>query len=149
VVAKVGYAIKDGVTDTGKAVGGAAQSVGRRARTVAEKTADTTAGAVNKTRDFANDTGDATARGAKTVGVGAHRATRRVSHVLVGRSDAELSRDVRDVLSGDPQTASVKSEVKSGAVTLTLPPESRTDLSAAITRIRRIDGVQSVMVVHQ
>lgn len=139
---RIGYGAKDTVTGARDTTVNAGKSVKKGA----EKAVDTTK---NKTFELAQDAGDATVKGAKKVGNKTvdttTRAGRRVSDVFVGRSDSELQRDVRDVLEAHEDTARVRSEVKDGAVKLF--PKDSVDISEAVSNIRKLSGVRSVMVV--
>ena len=119
---------------------------GKSVKNTAEKALDTTK---EKSKELASDAGDATLKGAKKAGNKTTdvttRAGRRVSDVFVGRSDAELQRDIRDALESDEKTARVRSEVKEGDVKL-FPKEGQ-DVSSAVSRIRKISGVRSVVVI--
>ncbi|HYE74362.1 MAG TPA: peptidoglycan-binding domain-containing protein [Blastocatellia bacterium] len=155
LIPKIGYGVKDKASATGEAVTNTAQSVKETAKSGAEKTVDKTtelaSDAVDKTGEVAQDAGSATVGGVKKVGrkVGdkTTRAGQRVGEVFVGRSDADIQSRVRDVLSRDESTTRVRSEVKDGAVRLTA--DASIDLSNAVSSIRKISGVKSVVVVSQ
>ncbi|MBS1810296.1 MAG: peptidoglycan-binding protein [Acidobacteria bacterium] len=142
LIPRIGYGAKDSVTGARDATVNAGKSV----KKTTEKALDTTK---DKSKELASDTGDATLKGAKKVGNKTTdvttRAGRRVSEVFVGRSDADLQRDIRDALESDEKTARVRSEVKEGDVKLF--PKEGLDVSDAVSRIRKISGVRSVMVV--
>jgi hypothetical protein len=144
---RIGYAVKDGTVATGKAVGGTVKAVGEHGKSGAEKAVEATTGAAAKTGEVAQSAGEGTADAATTVGRGTARTARRAREVLVGRSDEEINRDVRAILQNDPRTVMVRSEIKSGAVTLITEQEQ--DLSAAVEKIRKIEGVRSAVVVYQ
>lgn len=155
LIPKIGYGAKDTASATGDAVSNTARSVRDTAKSGAEKTVDKTTelatGAADKTGEVARDAGSATVGGAKKVGRKVTdkttRAGQRVGEVFVGRSDADIQSNVRDVLSRDEHTARVRSEVKNGAVRLTA--DSSIDLSNAVSSIRKISGVKSVVVISQ
>lgn len=142
LIPRLGYGAKDSVTGARDATVNAGKSV----KKTTEKALDTTK---DKTVELAQDTKDATIKGAKKVGNKTTdtsvRAGRRVSEVFVGRSDAELQRDIRDALESDEKTARVRSEVKEGNVKLF--PKEDLDVSDAVSRIRKISGVRSVVVI--
>ena len=142
LIPRIGYGAKDSVTGARDATVNAGKSV----KKTTEKAIDTTK---DKTVELAQDTKDATVKGAKKVGNKTAdtsvRAGRRVSDVFVGRSDADLQRDIRDALESDEKTARVRSEVKEGNVKLF--PKEGLDVSDAVSRIRKVSGVRTVMVI--
>jgi hypothetical protein len=142
LIPRIGYGAKDTVTGARDTTVNAGKSVKKGA----EKAVDTTK---NKSVELAQDAGDATVKGAKKVGNktvdSTTRAGRRVSDVFVGRSDSELQRDIRDILEAKEETARVRSEVKDGAVKLF--PKEGVEVSDAVSSIRKLSGVRSVMVV--
>jgi peptidoglycan hydrolase-like protein with peptidoglycan-binding domain len=142
LIPRIGYGAKDTVTGARDTTINAGKSV----KNGAEKAVDTTK---NKSVELAQDAGDATVKGAKKVGNKTvdttTRAGRRVSDVFVGRSDSELQRDIRDILEAKEDTARVRSEVKDGAVKLF--PKEGVEVSDAVSSIRKLSGVRSVMVV--
>lgn len=142
LIPRIGYGAKDtviGARDT-------TVNAGKSVKKSAEKAVDTTK---NKSVEMAQDASDATVKGAKKVGNKTvdttTRAGRRVSDVFVGRSDSELQRDIRDILEAKEDTARVRSEVKDGAVKLF--PKDGVEVSDAVSSIRKLSGVRSVMVV--
>lgn len=155
LIPKIGYSVKDGATATGEAVSSTAKSardsVKAGVEKVGVKTKDVATDAADKTGEAARTAGSATVGGVKKVGRKVsdrtQRTGQRVSEVLVGRSDADIQRDVRDVLARDERTARVRSEVKDGAVRLTAGAD--VDLSEAVSGIRKIGGVKSVIVISQ
>ncbi|MEP7271819.1 MAG: peptidoglycan-binding domain-containing protein [Acidobacteriota bacterium] len=149
ILPRIGYAIKDETTNAGKAIGGAARTVGRGARTGAQKTVDVSQDAAGKTGETAKTAGDKSVDGARTVGRGVQKASTEVTEVAIGRSDERIHKDVRDVLNGDDNTRSILSNVKEGRVTLTTEVKSDADLSPAISDIRKISGVRSVVVINK
>lgn len=142
LIPRIGYGAKDTVTGARDVTVEAGKSV----KKTTEKALDTTK---DKSKELADDAGTATVKGAKKVGNKTTdvttRAGRRVSEVFVGRSDADLQRDIRDALEADEKTARVRSEVKEGDVKLF--PKEGLDVSDAVSRIRKISGVRSVVVV--
>lgn len=142
LIPRIGYGAKDTVTGARDTTVNAGKSVKKGA----EKAVDTTK---DKTVELAQDASDATVRGAKKAGNKTvdttTRAGRRVSEVFVGRSDSELQRDIRDILEAKEETARVRSEVKDGAVKLF--PKEGVDVSDAVSGIRKLGGVRTVMVV--
>jgi peptidoglycan hydrolase-like protein with peptidoglycan-binding domain len=135
IVPKVGYAVKDTTTSTTGAVKGAATSAGKTVKAGADKTTET-----------ASDVGESTVNGAKAVGRGAQGATRKASDTLVGRSDADISEDVRKILAESPVTEKIRSRVDSGKVKLMPEGETTPDLDKAVTKIREVPGVKSVEI---
>ena len=138
--------IGNGAKDTVTGARDATVSAGKTVKKTTEKAIDTTKG---KSKELADDTGTAAVKGAKKVGNKTTevttRAGRRVSEVFVGRSDADLQRDIRDALEADEKTARVRSEVKEGDVKLFT--KDGLDVSSAVSRIRQISGVRSVVVI--
>jgi hypothetical protein len=142
LIPRIGYGAKDSVTGARDATVSAGKSVKDTTEKAVEATKD-------KSLELADDAGNAAVKGAKKVGNKTSdvtvRAGRRVSDVFVGRSDAELQRDIRDALEADEKTARVRSEVKDGDVKLF--PREGLDVSDAVSRIRQISGVRSVVVM--
>ncbi|MBX3280550.1 MAG: peptidoglycan-binding protein [Acidobacteria bacterium] len=149
VFPRIGSAVKNGAGASGRAVKGTAGKVARGVKGGASATADATSGAVDKTGDAAKSAGSATAGGARVVGRGVSDKASDVGEVFVGRSDADIHDDVREVLNSDTRTRYVKSEVKDGRVVLVSEGDSDRDLSSAVGRIRRLSGVKSVVVVDK
>jgi Putative peptidoglycan binding domain len=149
VLPTIGYGVKDAAVATGKAVGGAAVFVKRKTMAGAEKTKDVTTGALSKSKDTAQDVGQdvgkATADGARSVG----RGTSRAGNVLVGRSDADIHMDVREILEAKDETSNWYSEVKDGRVTIKTPPQHTEDTGELISAIRKVSGVRSVFVIAE
>ena len=145
VLPTIGYGVKDAAVATGKAVGGAAVFVKKKTVGGAEKTKDATTGALSQSKETAQDVGKATANGARTVG----RGTNRAGEVLVGRSDAEIHNDIREILEAKEETANWYSEVKDGRVTIKTPPEHKEDTGELISAIRKVSGVRSVVVIAE
>ena len=141
LIPRIGYGAKDSVTTARDTTVNAGKSVKKGT----EKVMDTTKA---KTVEMAQDTKDMTVKGAKRAGNATvdttTRAGRRVSDVFVGRSDADLQRDIRDILEAKDETARVRSEVKDGAVKLF--PKEGVDISDAVSSIRKVSGVRSVVV---
>ncbi|MBV9554841.1 MAG: peptidoglycan-binding protein, partial [Alphaproteobacteria bacterium] len=156
LIPKAGYAMKDGATATTNAVTNTAKGMKEGARSGLDKTTNAAGNAADKTGEMARDAGSVTVNGAKKVGRSTGRMAqktgeagtrtgRRVGEIFVGRSDADIQSDVRGVLQKDEQTVRVVSEVKNG--TVTLKADSGLDLSAAVSAVRKISGVKSVVVV--
>lgn len=142
LIPRIGYGAKDTVTGARDTTVNAGKSVKKGTERTLDKTRD-------KTVELAQDAGDATVKNAKKAGNKTvdttTRAGRRVSEVFVGRSDADLQRDIRDILEAKEETARVRSEVKEGDVKLF--PKEGVDVSDAVSSIRKVSGVRSVMVV--
>ena len=149
VLPKIGYAIKDGTTTGGKAVGKASAKVGRGTKSGARKTADATGSVAVKTGETAKSAGDATVEGVKSVGHGVQQVSSDVADATIGRSDADIHVDVRKVLNANEKTRSLRSEVNGGRVTVITSSRGEDDLSAVISQIRKVSGVKSVMVVSR
>lgn len=144
---KIGYAIKDGTTTGGKAIGRASAKVGRGTKSGARKTADATGSVAVKTGETAKSAGDATVDGVKSVGHGVQQVSADVADATVGRSDADIHVDVRKVMNASDKTRLLRSEVNDGRVTIITSPSGENDLSTTISQIRKISGVKSVMVI--
>jgi peptidoglycan hydrolase-like protein with peptidoglycan-binding domain len=142
---KIGYGVKDKVVSAGETISGTAGGVKKKAASGVDKTKDMTSGAVSKTKETAQGVGDSTAKGAKNVG----RETQRASDSLVGRSDADVQSDIREVLGTRPETEKWYSEVKDGRVTIKTPPDHNVDIGAVISDIRKVGGVKSVFVIAE
>ncbi len=159
-IPRLGYGVKDTATGARDTTVNAGKSVKRGT----EKAYDATTNAVknaadttkDKSKELAKDTGNATVKGAKKVSSATTsaakktsdasvRAGRKVGDVFVGRSDAEIQSDIRDALEKDEKTARVRSEVKDGAVRLSAKDD--VDLGDAVSRIRKVSGVRSVVVI--
>jgi peptidoglycan hydrolase-like protein with peptidoglycan-binding domain len=136
---KIGYEVKDATTDAGDAANSGAKKVGSGVRGGLEKTWDTGAGAVSKSKEVARGAGDATVKGLKNVG----RATGRI----FGGDNDDLREQVRRLLEDNPETISWHFEVKNGAVTIKTPPNHNADVGAVVSNIRQIAGVKSVFVI--
>jgi hypothetical protein len=149
VLPTIGYGVKDATVATGKAIGGAAVYVKRKTVGGAEKTKDVTTGALSQSKDTAQDVGNATANGARSVGRGASRGASRAGDVLVGRSDADIHLDIREILEANEETANWYSEVKDGRVTVKTPPQHNEDTGELISAIRKVSGVKSVFVIAE
>lgn len=146
---KMGYAIKDATTATGKAIGGTAKKIGGGAKAGGQKTAETTSTVISKSGETAKDAGDATADGARSVGKGVQHVSTEIADAAVGRSDANIHRDVRELLNSKPETQAIRSQVKDGRVTLTTEKNVQTDLGDVTSAIRKVSGVKSVMVINE
>jgi peptidoglycan hydrolase-like protein with peptidoglycan-binding domain len=136
---RIGYEVKDATVEAGDTAGGGAKKVGSGVRGGLEKTWDTGASALSKSKDVAREAGGATVKGVKSAG----RAGARVFK----RSDSDLEAQVRRLLEDDPETNSWRFNVKKGRVTIKTPPDHKADLGAVISNIRQIPGVESVFVV--
>jgi peptidoglycan hydrolase-like protein with peptidoglycan-binding domain len=137
---KIGYGVKDTTVNAGNAVTGGVKKVGSGARAGLEKTWDTGAATVSKSKEVVQDS---TIKGAKSAGRSAGRAGDR----LIGRSDAEVHADVRRTLEEDPETQFWYSDVKNGTVTIKTPRQHNADVGAVISNIRKVPGVKSVFVI--
>lgn len=141
---KMAYGVADGTAATGRAVGGAAATTGKGVKTGVNKTVGATTGAADKTGDIAVNVGEATVGGVKDAKQGTERAGRRVNDALIGRSDAEISADVRDLLDRDPQTAKMRFTVKDGVVKLEAASDEAEALSKLTGQIGELPGVKAV-----
>jgi peptidoglycan hydrolase-like protein with peptidoglycan-binding domain len=139
----IGYGIKDATSATGRAVSSAAVRVKEGTQTGLEKTWDAGSTVVSKTKETAQGVGTATVKGARSVG----RGTQKASTAMIGRSEAVVQADVREVLDAKPETEKWFSSVKSGTVTLKIPPQNKADVGAVVSEIRKIPGVKSVFVI--
>jgi peptidoglycan hydrolase-like protein with peptidoglycan-binding domain len=139
---RIGYGAKDAVTGARDTTVNTGKSVKKTTERTLDKTRD-------KTVELTQQAGDATVKNAKKAGNKTvdttTRASRRVTNVFVGRSDADLQRDIRDILEAKEETARVRSEVKDGAVKLF--PKEDVDVSDAVSSIQKLSGVRSVVVV--
>ncbi|MCI0337490.1 MAG: peptidoglycan-binding protein [Acidobacteria bacterium] len=145
ILPAIGYGIKDKTVSTGKAMGNTANKVKDKTEAGYDKTKAAGSGAVSKTKEVAQDVGDTTKKGAKTV----ERGTQAASDTVVGRSDADIQSDLRELLSENPETEKWYSEVKSGQVTIKTPPQHKVDVGPVISSIRKISGVKSVFVIAE
>jgi peptidoglycan hydrolase-like protein with peptidoglycan-binding domain len=136
---RIGYEVKDTTIEAGDTASGGAKKVGSGVRSGLEKTWDTGASAVSKSKDVARGAGSATIKGVKSAG----RAGARVFK----RSDSDLQAQVRRLLEDDPETRSWRFDVKKGRVTIKTPPDHNANLGAVISNIRQIPGVESIFVV--
>jgi hypothetical protein len=146
---KIGYAIKDGTTTGGKAIGRTSAKVGRGTKSGAKKTAEATGSVAARTGEAAKSAGDATVDGVKSVGQGAQQVSSEVADATVGRSDADIHVDVRKVLNAGEKTRLLRSEVNGGRVTIITSPGAEDDLSPVVSKIRKVSGVKSVMVLSR
>src|SRR5262245_13170167 len=137
VLPTIGYGVKDAAVTTGKAVGGAAVFVKNKTVAGAEKTKELATGGASQSKETARDVGKATARGARAVG----RGTSRAGETLIGRSDADIHQDIREILEANEETANWYSEVKDGRVTVKTPPQHNEDTGDLIASIRKVSGV--------
>ncbi len=145
VLPSIGYGVKDTATATGQAATGAANKVKSTTKSGYEKTRDAGDTAVSKTKETAQSVSDTTKKGAKTVGQG----TQRASDALVGRSDADIQTDVRDVLTESTGAEKWYSDVKNGVVTIKTPAQHNVDVGAVVSNIRKVAGVKSVFVIAE
>jgi hypothetical protein len=136
---KVGYEVKDATVAAGDAASGGAKKVETGIRGGLEKTWDTGAGAVTKSKDVARSAGDATIRGVKSAG--------RFGARIFKRSDSDLEEQVRRLLENNPETNSWRFEVKKGTVTIKTPRNHNADVGEVVSNIRQIPGVESIFVV--
>jgi peptidoglycan hydrolase-like protein with peptidoglycan-binding domain len=136
---KIGYEVKDATTGAGDAASGGAKKVGSGVRAGLEKTWDTGAGAVSKSKEVAQGAGGATVRGLKSAG--------RAGARIFKRGDSDLEEQIRRLLEDNPETKSWSFEVKKGKVTVKTPPNHNADVGEVISNIRKIPGVESVFVV--
>ncbi|MGH9831746.1 MAG: peptidoglycan-binding domain-containing protein [Blastocatellia bacterium] len=142
---KIGYGVKDTATSAGGAATGAAKKVGSGVRTGVEKTWEAGGTTVSKSKEAVQGAPGVALKGAKSAGRGAERAGAR----LIGRSDAEIHEEVRRTLEDNPETKYWYSEVKNGMVTVKTPPQSKADIGAVVSNIRKVAGVKSVFVIAQ
>jgi peptidoglycan hydrolase-like protein with peptidoglycan-binding domain len=145
VLPSIGYGIKDKVVATGRTLDGAATKVKVKTEAGYDKAKGAGGGAVSKTKEVGQEMGSTTARGVRAIGRGAQRA----GDMIVGRSDADIQTDVRELLKGDSETEKWYSEVKSGMVTIKTPPQHSANVGTVISDIRKIAGVKSVFVIAE
>jgi peptidoglycan hydrolase-like protein with peptidoglycan-binding domain len=145
VLPSIGYGIKDKTVATGRTLDGAATKVKGKAEAGYDKVKGTGGGAVSKTKEVAQAVGGTTAKGVRAIGRGLERA----GDMIVGRSDAEIQTDVRELLKGDSETEKWYSEVKSGMVTIKPPQQHNANVGNVISDIRKISGVKSVFVIAE
>jgi peptidoglycan hydrolase-like protein with peptidoglycan-binding domain len=145
VLPSIGYGVKDTATSTSQAVTGAANKVKDTTKSGYDKTKGAGDAAVSKSKETAESLGDSTKKGAQKVSQG----TQRASDALVGRSDAEIQTDVREVLSESPGAEKWYSDVKNGVVTVKTPAQHNVDVGAVISNIRKVSGVKSVFVIAE
>jgi Putative peptidoglycan binding domain len=141
----IGYGIKDKTVATGRTLDGAATKVKAKAGTGYDKVRGGGGGAVSKTKEVGQELGSMAVRGVRAVGRGVERA----GDMIVGRSDADIQTDVRELLKGDSETEKWYSEVKSGMVTIKTPNQHNANVGSVISNIRKISGVKSVFVVAE
>lgn len=149
LLSKIGYGIKDTASATGKAVGSTATTVTTGTKKGTEKVIDSTSDAIGKGGDTITSAGDKSVEGAKDVKNKAGELTDKVGTAVIGRSDAEIQKDVRKVLNGRDSTRYLQSDVKEGRVTLVSDNSENEDISSAVSEVRRISGVKAVMVVQK
>jgi peptidoglycan hydrolase-like protein with peptidoglycan-binding domain len=136
---KLGYEVKDATVNAGDAASGGAKKVESGVRGGLEKTWDTGAGAVTKSKEVAKSAGDATVKGVKSAG--------RAGARIFKRSDSDLQEQVRRLLEDNPETSSWRFEVKKGIVTIKTPPNHKADVGEVVSNIRHIPGVESIFVI--
>jgi peptidoglycan hydrolase-like protein with peptidoglycan-binding domain len=141
----IGYGIKDKVVATGQTLDGAATKVKEKTGTGYDKAKGAGGGAVSKTKEVAQGVGSTTAKGIRAIGRGAERA----GDMIVGRGDADIQTDVRELLNEDSETKKWYSEVKSGMVTIKTPQQHNANVGNLISDIRKIAGVKSVFVIAE
>jgi peptidoglycan hydrolase-like protein with peptidoglycan-binding domain len=145
ILPSIGYGIKDKTVATGRTLDGAATKVKGKTEAAYDKVKGTGGGAVSKTKEIAQAVGSTTAKGVRAMG----RGVRRAGDMIVGRSDADIQTDVRELLKGDSETEKWYSEVKSGMVTIKTPQQHNANVGNVISNIRKIAGVKSVFVVAE
>jgi peptidoglycan hydrolase-like protein with peptidoglycan-binding domain len=156
----VGYTVKDGAVKTKDTVVGGAKYVGRKTRTgydtVANgtktglnKTKDVTTGAFRKSKDVTVGVGNSASDKMGRAGKKGTSTLSRASTAVVGRTDTDINLDIRDILDDDTTTNAMVTSVKRGAVSLELPQDYQGDVSPTLSRIRKVPGVKSVVVVQQ
>jgi peptidoglycan hydrolase-like protein with peptidoglycan-binding domain len=145
ILPSIGYGIKDKTVATGRTLDGAATKVKGKSEAGYDKVKGTGGGAVSKTKEVGQELGSMTVRGVRAVG----RGVERVGDMIVGRSDAEIQTDVRELLKGDSETEKWYSQVKSGMVTIKTPEQHNANVGNVISNIRKIAGVKSVFVVAE
>jgi Putative peptidoglycan binding domain len=136
VLPSIGYGIKDKTIAT---------KVKGKGEAGYDKVKGAGGGAVSKTKEIGQGVGSTTAKGIRAMG----RGVRRAGDMIVGRSDADIQTDVRELLKGDAETQKWYSEVKSGMVTIKTPNQHNANVGNVISNIRKIAGVKSVFVVAQ
>jgi peptidoglycan hydrolase-like protein with peptidoglycan-binding domain len=141
----IGYGIKDKTIATGRTLDGAATKVKGKTEAGYDKAKGTGGGAVSKTKEVGQELGSMAVRGVRAIGRGIERA----GDMIVGRSDADIQTDVRELLKGDAETEKWYSEVKSGMVTIKTPNQHNANVGNVISNIRKIAGVKSVFVVAE
>lgn len=142
---RIGYGVKDATVATGKAVGSAPGKVKAAGRAGVDKTRAAGNTALAKSKEAAGNLGETTKEGARSLG----RATQRAGGTLVGRSDADVQKEVRALLAEDEQTRNWVADVKQGRVSLRTPPQHNTDVGKVVSAIRQIVGVKTVFVIAQ
>ncbi|NOT60108.1 MAG: peptidoglycan-binding protein [Acidobacteria bacterium] len=158
-IPKVGYSVKDGAVKSKDTVVGGAKYVGRKTRqgydTVVQgtktgltKTKDVATGGFRKSKDVTLSAGQSTKEKMGAAGNKSGNAMTRATTAVVGRSDTDINLDIRDLLDDDAETNKFSSTVKSGAVTIKLPTGYDGDASLVVSRLRKVPGVKTVMVVQ-
>jgi peptidoglycan hydrolase-like protein with peptidoglycan-binding domain len=145
ILPSIGYGVKDKTIATGRTLDGAATKVKGKTEAGYDKVKGAGGGAVSKTKEVGQEMGSMTVRGVRALG----RGVERVGDMIVGRSDADIQTDVRELLKGDSATEKWYSQVKSGMVTIKTPNQHNANIGNVISNIRKIAGVKSVFVVAE
>lgn len=138
-MSKIGDGVKETTAGVGRLAGDAAKVAGSGARAGLERTWEAGGVAASKSKDAAEETGKATARGVK----GAGRATQNAFR----RRDDEVHAEVFEMLNAKPATRGWQFDVKEGMVTIKVPRRHNADVGAVVSELRKIVGVRSVFVV--
>jgi hypothetical protein len=146
---KIGYRVKDTSAKVGKATAETAREAGRGTKRGVTRAVSATGTALDRSGEKLQDAGEASIDGVKGIGKGLRVASTEVEDRMIGRSDAEIQRDVRALLNARSETRSLRTEVERGEVTLVSGPGQEMDLSPTVSEIRKISGVRSVVVVPQ
>jgi len=148
LLSRIGYGVKDKTVAAGQTVGGAvvggAGKVKEGTQTGLEKTWDLGSSAASRTKEAAQGVGGASVRGARSLS----RSSQRLSTSMIGRSDAEVHAEVRELLEENPETIRWVTDVKDGMVTVKPAPGTKADIGQVISNIRKIAGVKSVFVIN-
>jgi peptidoglycan hydrolase-like protein with peptidoglycan-binding domain len=145
ILPSIGYGIKDRVVATGQTLEGAATKVKVKTGDGYDKAKETGGEAVTKTKEVGEEMGSMTVRGVRAIGRGAQRA----GDMIVGRSDADIQTDVRELLKSDSETEKWYTEVKSGMVTIKTPQQHNANVGTVVSDLRKIAGVKSVFVIAE
>ena len=158
-IPKVGYTVKDGAVKSKDTVVGGVKYVGRKTRqgydtvvsgtkTGLTKTKDVATGGFRKSKDVTISAGNTTKGKLGVAGNKANGTMTRATTAVVGRSDTDINLDIRDILDDDTETNMFSTTVTRGAVRLKLPQGFQGDASPIISRVRKVPGVKTVMVVQ-